>query len=129
LVRLDVSSDDVFRHGFGVVIEKAAYRFKVAREHRSNATLLFKWCRYYQAVALNAPKLKFTTLLPVAIVDAADAAQSKAGKGSRKYSLIPTAPVASSAGIIEIKFPAAVVRIDGCVDPAALSVVLQSLRS
>jgi transposase len=84
---------------------------RLAREHRINANMLFKWRRHYRAGLLGSVPASLL-LLPVTITDAPAS----------------SAPHAAPPGRIEIVIADAIVRIDGAVDPVTVRAVLQGLQ-
>jgi transposase len=97
----------------------------VALEYGFNANLVRSWVRKYQA---KVARIGTQHLVPVSVV----ASRASSGQGSRKPAKPqPLQPIASGeaagAGLIEIQFGAAIVRLHGTVDQATLHTVLQAL--
>lgn len=95
----------------------------IALEHGINANLLFKWRRAQAGRSARVKPVPTTVLLPVtmnplppasAMIDSPAALANQAR--------------APAAGIIEIDFGGARVRLRGSVDPASVRCVLQALR-
>jgi len=93
----------------------------IARRHGVNANQLFAWRKLHQRGLLEPsgrPKLDETRLLPVTVVEEAEAEAERD---------VPA--VAASAGMIHIEFPGrALVSVEGCADPALVRAVLESLK-
>ena len=93
----------------------------IARRHGVNANQLFAWRSCISVVCWShpgRPKLDETRLLPVTVVEEAEAEAERE---------VPA--VAASAGMIHIEFPGrALVSVEGCADPALVRAVLDSLK-
>lgn len=98
---------------------------QLALKHGINANMLFKWRRHYRAGLFDAPMPTPITLLPVSVCDTPNKAEPPLRRADARMPETPA--VIPSAGIIEITFAHAVVRVDGGADAATLRAVLQSL--
>jgi transposase len=96
----------------------------VALAHGVNANLVFKWKRQQSVRPTSAKSRRSAVLLPVTIdplppVGGTSVAAPRSGSTTTR-----TAP----AGVIEIEFGGARVRLRGTVDEASVRCVLQTLR-
>ena len=94
----------------------------VARQHGVNANQLFQWRKLYQSGLLERSVREVETnasrLLPVAVMDDAAAMEEREASAA-----------VSTVGTIHIEFPGrALVRVEGCADPALVHAVLESLK-
>ena len=101
---------------------------QIALAHGINVNMLFRWCSQYRTTPLAGVPAAAVEMLPVCVVPDAS--------GARLQTLGATHSTASTArdstplaGVIEIRFAKATVRIDGAADPATIEAVLHSLRS
>ena len=99
----------------------------VARQHGVNANQVFAWRKLYQSGLLGSSIREAETdesrLLPVAVVEDAASAEDTELAEER------AAAVPSGVGAIHIEFPGrALVSVEGCVDPALVRAVLESLK-
>jgi transposase len=101
---------------------------QVALAHGINVNMLFRWCRQHRTTPPAGVPAAPVEMLPVCVVaDASDARSQTVGVTD---SLAPAARNSmSAAGMIEIRFAKATIRIDGAVDAATIEAVLRSLRS
>jgi transposase len=99
---------------------------QLALWHGINANMLFKWRRHYRAGLFDEPMPEPVMLLPVSVCDTPNGTEPPLRHADARMSETPT--VMPSAGIIEITFAHAVVRVDGGVDAVTLRAVLQSLN-
>jgi transposase len=92
---------------------------RVAQKHGINANQLFQWRRLYRDGHLGAPPQNGMKLLPVSVVEEAEAA---------KPALVMDG--ATSAGAIHVELPGEVrISFEGSVDPATVRAVLEGLRA
>jgi transposase len=92
---------------------------RVAQKHGINANQLFQWRRLYRDGHLGAPPQNGMKLLPVSVVEAAEAAKPALAMDG-----------ATSAGAIHVELPGEVrISFEGRVDPATVRAVLESLRA
>lgn len=94
----------------------------VARQHGVNANQLFQWRKLYQSGLLERSvrevESNASRLLPVAVMDDAAAMEEREASAA-----------VSTVGTIHIEFPGrALVRVEGCADPALVHAVLESLK-
>ena len=99
---------------------------KLALTHGINANMLFTWRRQYRTGLFDVLLPESATLLPVSVCNAQDNTDSQQQPIEALAAATPAA--AAVAGIIEITFPGAVVRLNGSVDSTTLCTVLPSLR-
>src|SRR5208282_4557008 len=97
----------------------------VARAHGVNANQVFAWRKLHLTGKLIDKRLKTSTpiisrLLPVTVSDAGQQLEIAA---TASTPALCTAP----SGSIDIQFPKAQVRVEGCADASALRVVLECL--
>ncbi len=91
---------------------------RVAQKHGINANQIFHWRRLYRDGHLGAPPQRGMKLLPVSLVEEAEAV---------KTALAVDTP--SGPGAIHVELPGEVrISIEGRVDPATVRAVLESLR-
>lgn len=96
----------------------------IALEHGVNANLVFKWRRLQAVRPTSARSKRPAVLLPVMIdpmppVSVASVVASGSGTTTQRT---------AAAGVIEIEFDGARVRLHGAVDEASVRCVLQTLR-
>ncbi len=99
---------------------------QLALKHGINANMLFRWRRHYRAGLFSVPMQEPVKLLPVSVCDTLNETEPPLRRADARMSETPA--VIPSAGIIEITFAHAVVRVDGGADAATLRAVLQSLN-
>ena len=103
---------------------------QVALAHGINVNMLFRWCRQHRAALLEGAPAVPVEMLPVCVVAAeVENGSQRAGPGKTDTSARAMRDSAPVAGMIEIKFAKATVRIDGTVDAATIAAVLRGLRS
>ena len=99
-------------------LEAGASVARVALKYGVNANQVFQWRRLYRDGKLGVPSGGTMKLLPVSVAEDEEPLRSE-----------PTEVVSSSSGAIHIELPGEVrISLEGCVDPAVVSVVLMSLR-
>lgn len=89
---------------------------RVAREHNVNANQVFAWRKLFGDGQASAAA-RACTLLPVAFASAGEQVIPASGAD---HSGVPS-------GVIELTVGKAQLRLEGCVDTAALTLVLQRL--
>jgi transposase len=100
-------------------LEAGASVARVAQKYRINANQLFHWRRLYREGHLGAPPQSGIKLLPISVVEEAEAVKP-----------IPVTDSAASAGAIHVELPGEVrISFEGKVDPATVRAVLDSLRA
>ena len=99
---------------------------RLALEHGLNANMVHKWRRQYLAALASQAQPVSAQFLPVTLTPAepAIAHQPAPVSSARVVKQASLRQSASVAGIIEIKFGGATVRIDGLVDASMLAAVL-----
>ena len=95
-------------------------------EHGLNANMLHKWRREYLAVIAARAQPVSAQFLPVTLTPVEATVVDQPVRAVQKGVAKPASPrpPAPAAGIIEIKFGGATVRIDGLVDASILAAVL-----
>ena len=101
---------------------------QVALAHGINVNMLFRWCRQHRTTPLAGARAAPVEMLPVCVIaDGSGNTTQKIGEPDTPAPAVRgSAPV---AGVIEIKFARATVRINGTVDAAMIAAVLHGLRS
>ena len=101
---------------------------QVALAHGINVNMLFRWCRQHRAALLECVPAAPVEMLPVCVIaaESENSSQRAAQPDTPAPAVRGSTPV---AGVIEIKFARATVRIDGTVDAATIAAVLRGLRS
>lgn len=108
----------------GLTNQSGASVAAIALEHGVNANLVFKWRRQQLGVPTTAKPERTAVLLPVTI----DPLPPMAPAGVLAPQTRASAARATPAGVIEIEFGGARVRLRGAVDEASVRCVLQTLR-
>jgi transposase len=106
------------RHLVELTLHPGASVAGIALAHQLNANQLFKWRRDYLRRQDAPPAVPPAMLLPVEIVAERTPVAAEP----------PPAPTPAPAGTIDIEIGGARVRVSGDVNPAALRMVLASLR-
>jgi transposase len=99
---------------------------QVAQRNGINANLLFTW-RKLHAHGRLVPAGERTALLPVAVIEPAPEAKTRAKRRNRRRSTAARDVISGTAGAIEIELAGARIYLHGAVSDANLQIVLKAL--